>query len=170
MSAAALKEVFDRFARRLGCEIRHAAGHPAVTFVDLESQKLAAGYVRLCVDTDDAVAIVETAVPLSTLVEPDADPFGKLFALQAMTSPPQSGKRLFPVLDMQTEHLVMTYVAGADAVRNEEELAAIVDGCTDTVTRMLEEARKALQDGLAATGLAAKRPPAVPRVGGFRLK
>jgi SAM-dependent methyltransferase len=110
-----LRRAFESLTRGLGASLRRFPDRPAVVCIDLESADLGDGYLRLCLDCDDAVVIVETAAPLAALVPRQAPAQDKLLALQFMAGPFQSGRPIYPALDARNQHLVLSYVVGGAA-------------------------------------------------------
>jgi hypothetical protein len=147
MSILSVRASLDQFAKHIGCEVRQSHKQATLAFVDLEIAGITGitGQVRLSVDTDDAVVIAEIAVPLSLLLPPDAAAAESLFALHMMLSPAQSGARLFPSMDMQSEHLLLSCVVGSEAIRGTEGLAQFAGDCAERAAVLVNEVSQILR-------------------------
>lgn len=143
MTATAIQKMFESFTKGIGAEIRHSQDRQSVSYADLESPQLKPGYIRLCIDSDDHVVIIEAATPLSSVIPGDNDGLQKLWGLCLMASPCQSGKRFFPMIDMKNEHLVMSYVLGSEAIRHEEDFGNIIESYVGQIVAMLRELKDA---------------------------
>lgn len=152
MTATAIQKMFEGFTKAIGAEVRHSQDRQSVSYADLESPKLNPGYIRLCIDSDDHVVIIEAATPLSSVIPGDSDGLQKLWGLCLMTSPCQSGKRFFPMIDMKNEHLVMSYVLGSEAIRHEEDFGNIIESYVGQIAAMLGELKDALINSGRAPG------------------
>lgn len=151
MSATPIQKMFESFAKAIGAEIRQPQDRQSISYADLESRQLNPGYVRLCIDSDDHVVIIEAGVPLSSVIPAPGDNDGlqKLWGLCLMASPSQSGKRFFPTIDMKNEHLVMSYVLGNEAIRHEEDFGNIIEDYVARIAILLQEFKDAFMSGHA---------------------
>jgi hypothetical protein len=129
MNIDQLQQAFERLAQRLGTRLQRYPDRPGLLCIELESPELGEGYLRLCADRDDALAIVETALPFASLVPPDAPAQDRLLALQFLAWPFPVGGRTFAAFDAQNEHVVLSRMAGAAALRNEDDLLALAEDC-----------------------------------------
>jgi len=138
MNMNGIKASLDQLAKQLGCEVRQSRKQATLFFLDLEIAGIE-GQVRLLLDMEDAVVISEVAVPFSTLLPPDVASAETLFALHMMLSPPQSGLRFFPTLDMQREHVLISCVIGSEAVRDSEGISQFLWECATRVAALVNE-------------------------------
>lgn len=151
MSTTPIQKMFESFTKAIGAEIRHPQDRQSLSYADLESRQLVPGYVRLCIDSNDHVVIIEAAAPLSSVIPAPGDNDGlqKLWGLCLMASPSQSGKRFFPTIDMKSEHLVMSYVLGNEAIRHEDDFGNIIEDYVAQIAAMLQEFKDTLISGRA---------------------
>jgi hypothetical protein len=131
MNSLSLHDSFKNFAQALGSDIHHAGHGQSIEYLDLKSSRQKEGYVRISMDSEDQVLIVEAAAPLASVFPHTDQDVRDLLALCLMASPCQSGKRFFPVIDMANEHLLLTYVIGSGAIRDEADIRSIAEACVD---------------------------------------
>jgi hypothetical protein len=140
MNVDELKQAFAGLAERLGGRLHGFPDQSAMLCLALESPSLHNGYIRLCLDADDAVVIAETAIPLAGVVPPTAPALDKLLALQFMSGPLQSGRLIYPAIDLRNRHVVLSYAVGAAALRSMEDLVAFAEECAAETDRMAASA------------------------------
>jgi hypothetical protein len=144
MSRTSIEQIFECFAKSLDVEIHVDQYRQTVKYVDMESSELEHGYLRLCIDPIDHVMIVETGISLISVFPSSEDVLQKLMTLQLMASPANTGKRFFPSVDLQNEHLILSYVIGTQAIYNDSDMVAITEACAREVTVMRKNLREIL--------------------------
>lgn len=140
MTIDELTRALEALAQERNLGLRRFPDRPAVLCLELESTELGDGYLRLCVDADDGVAIVETAVPFGGVVDKDAPALDKLLALHFLAGPLGGGRRTYPSLDARNGHVVLSYVTGSAALRTERDIVAFAESCAAETAALMKTA------------------------------
>jgi hypothetical protein len=148
MTMSLVRRLFEAFAHSVNAPVLYRGG-TALAYVDLESAHVEQGYVRVCIDPDDGVVIVEAGFPLPSLFAAEGDAMQRFLDLGIMTSPCRTGKRFFPMFDMKNQYLVLSYVVGNEVIRDEGSFGNLAETCVREMALMMNEVREALAKGKA---------------------